>query len=60
METHFLYCTHGGEEIIFHDVVWDAFMFIVRDVWFHVNKLMFFCCISFRFLNDELILCYCQ
>jgi hypothetical protein len=33
---HFFHCTHGGERMVSHDVVWDAFASIARDLGFHV------------------------
>ncbi len=37
MEIHLLYCIHGGERMILHDVVWDVFMIILKDARFHVS-----------------------
>jgi hypothetical protein len=28
--------SHGGEKIASHDIVWDAFVFIMRDAGFHI------------------------
>jgi hypothetical protein len=36
MGIHFLHCAHGGERITSHDVVSDAFVFIMRDASFHI------------------------
>jgi hypothetical protein len=33
---HFFHCSHGGESMVSHDVVWDAFASIARVVGFHV------------------------
>jgi hypothetical protein len=33
---HLLGCVHGGKHIATHDTVWNFFIFIVRDVIFHV------------------------
>jgi hypothetical protein len=35
-ETHLFHCTHGGEWIISHDAIQDAFVYIVRNTGFHV------------------------
>jgi hypothetical protein len=32
----FFHCTHGGEKMMSHDVVWDAIASIANDVGFHV------------------------
>jgi hypothetical protein len=32
----FTFCGHGGEKIASHDVVYDAFEFIVKDGGFYV------------------------
>jgi hypothetical protein len=36
MGIHLFHCTHGGERMLSHDVVWDAFASIVRYSSFHV------------------------
>ncbi len=36
MGIHLICCTHGGERTASHDIVWDAFAFITKDVRFHV------------------------
>jgi hypothetical protein len=35
MGIHLLCCVHGGEKITSHNVVWDAFASIMKDVGFH-------------------------
>jgi hypothetical protein len=37
MGIHLLHCVHGGERMALHDVVWNVFMAIVKDVGFHVS-----------------------
>jgi hypothetical protein len=36
LEIHLLHCTRGGEWIIFHDAIQDAFVSIVKNMGFHV------------------------
>jgi len=36
MRIHFFHCAHGGERIVSHDVMQDAFASIAKDVGFHV------------------------
>jgi hypothetical protein len=35
VKTHLLLCSHGGEWIVSHDVVQDAFVSIAKDARFH-------------------------
>jgi hypothetical protein len=35
--THLFFCSHGGEWIAFHDAISNAFIFIMKDVRFHVS-----------------------
>jgi hypothetical protein len=35
--THLIYCSHGGDQIIFHDAIRDVFASIVKDMGFHVS-----------------------
>ncbi len=61
MGIHFFHCIHSGERIASHDVVWDAFAFIVKDVRFHVlqKQTHVFPSPFFSFLVDKLTL-FCQ
>jgi hypothetical protein len=36
MRIHLLCCGHGKEKTMSHDVMWNTFAFIVKDVGFHV------------------------
>jgi hypothetical protein len=36
MGMHIFHCAHGEEKATSHDVVWDAFASIMKDVKFHV------------------------
>jgi hypothetical protein len=36
------YCAHVGECIVFHNIVWDGFVSIVRDMGLHVSHNNFF------------------
>jgi hypothetical protein len=36
MGIRFLCCAHGGEKMVSHDPVWDAFASITRNASFHV------------------------
>jgi hypothetical protein len=47
---HLLHCAHGGERTTSHDVMWDAFVYIVKDAWlkFYVNTPTFFRCLLFN------------
>jgi hypothetical protein len=36
LETHLFRCTHGGEWIISHNAIQDAFVSIVKNTGFHV------------------------
>ncbi len=38
MGIHRLHYVHGGERIVSHDVIWDVFVSIVRDVRFHILR----------------------
>jgi hypothetical protein len=33
---HLLCCVHGGERTTTHDIIWNSFVSIARDVRFHV------------------------
>jgi hypothetical protein len=35
--THLFPCSHGGEWITFHDAIWNAFIYITKDMRFHVS-----------------------
>jgi hypothetical protein len=35
---HFFCYVHGGEKMMSHDIMQDAFMAIVRKVGFHVSQ----------------------
>jgi hypothetical protein len=36
MGIHLFHCTHGEERMGSHDVMWDAFVFIMKDATFFV------------------------
>jgi len=36
MGIHLFRYTHGGERTIYHDVVRDAFAYVMKHAWFHV------------------------
>jgi hypothetical protein len=46
LRIHIFHCAHGAKRTTIHDVVWNSFTSIVRDVGFHVlrEQLMFFQC----------------
>ncbi len=61
LETHLFCCTHGGERIIFHDTIQDAFCFHCEKHMvscFNVSKLMSFHCFPFKKFVDKLTSCY--
>jgi hypothetical protein len=63
MKIHFLWCSHGGECIVFLDVIQNAFATIVEDAKFHAYCEHMFSqhlCICFNLHNDTLTLCYSQ
>jgi len=35
---HLFRCAHDEERMDMHDVMWDVFVAIVRDVGFHVSQ----------------------
>jgi hypothetical protein len=58
--THLFYCSHDGDQIIFHDA-FETFLPPLWKTWrfmFHMNKLMSFCHLPFSFLANKLKLCY--
>jgi hypothetical protein len=38
MGIHLFHCEHGGERMASHDVVWNAFVAIAKDVRFHILR----------------------
>lgn len=54
---HLLCCSHGGKWIAPHDVIWNAFTLIMRDM-FQMNKPMSFHHLPFNFLIGGLTSCY--
>lgn len=48
----FFHCSHGEEQIVSHDIIWDIFTFIAKNMVFHVNKFMSFHGFPFSFLAN--------
>ncbi len=47
--THLFYCAHVGECIASHNIIWDGFASILRDMGFHVLHLF----LSFHFSHKR-------
>jgi hypothetical protein len=60
MGIHFFNCTHGGEIMVSHDAMWDAFASIMKKFVFmlHVNKPTFFCLLPSNLHANGLTLCF--
>jgi hypothetical protein len=57
---HHLCCSHGGEWITSHDIIWNAFAFTVRHIGLHVSSKQTYVLppLPFNLFIDGLTLCY--
>jgi hypothetical protein len=60
MGIHLLHCIYGEERMASHDVVWDVFAIIMKDVRFHVlrNRPMPFHPLPYNLCVVKSTLCY--